>query len=197
LTDTFTDGQPVNLFESGSIMLYLVERYDNDFKLSFPRGSREAYELYNWLFFQNAGLGPMQGQASHFIRYAPESIPYSKSRYQNETRRLYGVLEKHLKEGKREWIVGDKFTIVDIAHFAWIENAFFVGVDLTEFPALKGWVDRIKARPAVQRGLDVPYPSKMRGSSNDEAAAEEFTAWTKDWIQRGMKEDAKKGVANL
>jgi glutathione S-transferase len=94
LTDKFTDGEHINVFESGGIMLYLVERYDKDFKLSFPRGTREVIDLQNWLFFQNSGVGPMQGQASHFLRYAPEHIEYGINRYQNETRRLYGVLEK-------------------------------------------------------------------------------------------------------
>ncbi|KAK5133833.1 hypothetical protein LTR04_004743, partial [Oleoguttula sp. CCFEE 6159] len=74
MTDTFTDGKPIRLFESGSIMQYLVARYDTDYKISFPPGSREFYEMTNWLFFMNAGVGPMQGQANHFTRYAPEHI---------------------------------------------------------------------------------------------------------------------------
>lgn len=76
LTDTFTDGKPIRVFESGSIMQYLVDRYDKNHLISYPAGSREYIEMTNWLFFMNAGLGPMQGQANHFFRYAPENIPY-------------------------------------------------------------------------------------------------------------------------
>ncbi|RMX95001.1 hypothetical protein D0867_13649, partial [Hortaea werneckii] len=117
LTDKFTDGQPIRLFESGSIMQYLVARYDTSHTLSFPAGSREAVEMTNWLFFMNAGVGPMQGQANHFTRYAPEQIPYGVNRYQNETRRLYGVLDKHLADSKAEYLVGNKCSIADIAHW--------------------------------------------------------------------------------
>ncbi|RMY00740.1 hypothetical protein D0868_08851 [Hortaea werneckii] len=122
LTDKFTDGQPIRLFESGSIMQYLVARYDTSHTLSFPAGSREAVEMTNWLFFMNAGVGPMQGQANHFTRYAPEQIPYGVNRYQNETRRLYGVLDKHLADSKAEYLVGNKCSIADIAHWGWVRR---------------------------------------------------------------------------
>jgi glutathione S-transferase len=89
ITDTFTDGKQIRLFETGSILQYLAEQYDKDHKISYPPGSREQYEVNNWVFFQNAGLGPMQGQANHFNRYAPEKIQYGIDRYLNETRRLY------------------------------------------------------------------------------------------------------------
>ena len=80
LTDTFSDGKVIRLFESGSVMQYLVAQYDPEFKISFPAGSREHFEMTNWLFFQNAGVGPMQGQANHFSRYAPEKIQYGVDR---------------------------------------------------------------------------------------------------------------------
>jgi glutathione S-transferase len=80
LTDTFTDGKTINLFESGSIMQYLVERYDTEHKISFPKGSREAYEVNNWLFFMNAGVGPMQGQAS---KYFPSKISFAQIKWNN------------------------------------------------------------------------------------------------------------------
>lgn len=120
LTDTFTDGQTINLFESGSIQQYLVEQYDPEHKISYPRGTREAYEVNNWLFFLNAGVGPMQGQANHFTRYAPEKIEYGINRYQNETRRLYSVLDTHLAKSASGYLVGDRCTIADIAHYGWI-----------------------------------------------------------------------------
>jgi glutathione S-transferase len=123
LTDTFTDGKLIRLFESGSIMQYLVERYDTEHKISYPRGSREDIEVTNWLFFMNAGVGPMQGQANHFFRYAPEKIPYGINRYQNETRRLYKVLDKQLAQSKSGFLVGDRLTIADVSHFGWVAAA--------------------------------------------------------------------------
>lgn len=120
LTDKFTDGETINLFESGSIQQYLVDEYDKEHKISYPRGTREYYETNNWLFFLNAGVGPMQGQSNHFTRYAPETIEYGINRYQNETRRLYGVLDTHLQKSSSRYLVGDRCTIADIAHVGWI-----------------------------------------------------------------------------
>ena len=111
MTDTFDDGKPIRLFESSAIMQYLVSTYDKDFKISFPPGTRDYYEMLGWLAFMNAGVGPMQGQSNHFTRYAPEKIQYGINRYQNETRRLYGVLEKHLKDSGNEYLVANKCTI--------------------------------------------------------------------------------------
>jgi glutathione S-transferase len=123
LTDTFSDGKQIRLFESGSIQQYLVDEYDTEHKISYPKGSREYYEVNNWLFFLNAGVGPMQGQANHFTRYAPEHIQYGVNRYQNESRRLYGVLNEHLKKSTSGYLVGDKCTIADIAHWGWIVSS--------------------------------------------------------------------------
>jgi glutathione S-transferase len=153
LTDTFSDGRMIRLFESGSIMQYLVERYDQvEHKISYPAGSRETYEVNNWLFFLNAGVGPMQGQANHFHRYAPEKIPYGISRYQNETRRLYGVLDKHLATSASGYLVGDKCTIADIAHWGWVASAGWAGVDIDDFPYLKAWEEKMLKRPGVEKG---------------------------------------------
>lgn len=110
------------VFESGSIMLYITDKYDTDHKVSFPFGTPEYYECLQWLFWMNAGLGPMQGQSNHFFRYAPEKIPYGIDRYQNETRRLYGVLEKRLKE-TGDWLVGHKYSICDLACYSWVNFA--------------------------------------------------------------------------
>ncbi|MCJ1454762.1 hypothetical protein MMC28_005115 [Mycoblastus sanguinarius] len=161
LTDTFTDGHTIRLFESGSIMQYLVDQYDTEhYKISYPRGTREYYEMNNWLFFLNAGVGPMQGQANHFHRYAPETIPYGVSRYQNETRRLYGVLDKHLQGSESGYLVGDRCTIADIAHWGWVAAAGWAGVDIEEFPHLKKWEERMLAREGVERGRHVPSPHR-------------------------------------
>ncbi|CAK4031508.1 Disulfide-bond oxidoreductase [Lecanosticta acicola] len=192
LTDTFTDGKPIRVFESGAIMQYLVERYDNDHKISYPAGSREHIEMTNWLFFMNAGVGPMQGQSNHFTRYAPEQIPYGINRYQNETRRLYGVLDKHLKDSGNQYLVGNKCTIADIAHWGWVSAAGWAGIDIDEFPTLKAWEDRMWARPALQKGANVPDPYKMKELLSNKEAMEKHAAESRNWIQAGMKDDAKK-----
>ena len=120
IVDRSNNNFPV--FESGAIMLYLVEKYDKDHKLSYPQGSDQYWQTVSWLFFQNAGVGPMQGQANHFFRYAPEKIPYAIKRYHDETVRLYGVLEIQLS-GKytgvqKEYLAGDgkgKYTWADMS----------------------------------------------------------------------------------
>jgi len=195
VTDTFTDGKQIRLFESGSIMQYLVDRYDKDHKISYPAGSREAIEMTNWLFFMNAGVGPMQGQANHFTRYAPEHIEYGVNRYQNETRRLYGVLEKHLNDAGTDYLVGNKCTIADIAHWGWISAAGWAGINIDDFPTLKKWEERMWARPALQKGANVPDPYKMKELLQDKEAMEKQAAHSRAWVQQGMKEDAQENKA--
>ncbi|KAF1958398.1 glutathione S-transferase [Byssothecium circinans] len=187
LTDTFTDGQTINLFESGSIMQYLVKRYDTEHNISYPEGSREYYE-----FFQNAGVRPMQGQATHFNRYAPERIEYRVNRYVNETRRLYGVLDNHLSTKKNPYLVGEKCTIADIAHWGWVAAAAWAGVDIEEFPALKAWEERMAARPALEKGRHVPDPHTIKEFLKNKAEADKHAAAGREWVQAGMEEDAAK-----
>jgi len=193
LTDTFIDGSPIRLFESASIMQYLVDRYDTDHKVSYPRGSREDYEVNNWLFWQMGGLGPMQGQANHFTRYAPEKIQYGINRYQNETRRLYGVLEKQLSKSTSGYLVGDKCTVADIACWGWVASGPWAGVRLDEFPHLKAWVNKILSRPGCEKGRHVPTPHKALDNwkkSDEEMDA--AAASTRAWVQQGMQADAKR-----
>ncbi|EME49329.1 hypothetical protein DOTSEDRAFT_163623 [Dothistroma septosporum NZE10] len=192
ITDTFTDGKQIRVFESGSIMQYLVERYDKDHKISFPAGTREHVEMTSWLYYMNAGVGPMQGQANHFTRYAPQHIEYGVNRYQNETRRLYGVLDKHLKDTSSKYLVGNKLTIADIAHWGWVSAAGWAGVNIEEFPNLKAWEERLWARPALQKGANVPDPYRMKELLADKDAMEQHAAASKAWIQQGMKDDAKR-----
>ncbi|KAF2210925.1 hypothetical protein CERZMDRAFT_85840 [Cercospora zeae-maydis SCOH1-5] len=192
LTDTFTDGKPIRLFESGSIMQYLVDRYDTEHKISYPRDSREYVETNNWLFFMNAGVGPMQGQANHFSRYAPEQIEYGINRYQNETRRLYGVLDKHLESTNNPYLVGEKCTIADIAHWGWISAAGWAGIDIDAFPTLKAWEERMWARDAVKKGANIPDPYRMKELLADKELMEKKAAESQAWVQQGMKEDAAK-----
>lgn len=187
------DGKPISPFESGAIMLYLTDTYDKDHKVSFPQGSREHYEMLSWLFFLNAGVGPMQGQANHFVRYAPEKIEYGMNRYKNETRRLYGVLDAHLAGG-RDYLVGDgkKCSVADIAHYGWIAAAGWAGVDIAEFPHLERWEQRMEAREGVKKGRDVPTPLRLKEILKDQARADQHAKQASSWVQAGMKEDAAK-----
>ena len=192
LTDTFTDGKTIRLFESGSILEYLVEQYDKDHKVSYPAGSREAYEVRNWVYFQNAGLGPMQGQANHFNRYAPERIEYGVNRYVNETRRLYGTLDKHLASKGDGFFVGDHISIADITTIGWVMAAGWAGVEIDEFPHLKKWEEMMMGREGVERGRHVPSPHKIKELMKDKAAIEKQAADGRKWVQSGMQADAKK-----
>lgn len=137
-------GDPVSLFESGAILLYLAEKIGK-FIPSDLRGRADALQ---WLFWQMGGLGPMAGQNHHFSQYAPEKIPYAIERYVKETNRLYGVLNKRLAD--REFIVGG-YSIADMAAYPWIVPHERQGQKLEDFPNLKRWFEAIKARPATLR----------------------------------------------
>ena len=141
------------VFESGAIMLYLAEK-DGSGKL-LPKDAKGRSRVIQWLMFQMGGVGPMQGQANVFFRYFPEKIPAAISRYQNETRRLYTVLDGQL--AKTEWLAGD-YSLADIANYAWVRIHGWAGVEIDGLDHLRRWIDAIAARPAVQRGLAVPQP---------------------------------------
>ncbi len=139
------------VFESGAILLYLAERTGR----LIPADPTARSQVIQWLMFQMGGIGPMQGQANVFYRYAPEPIPYAIERYQKETRRLYEVLERRL--AGRDYLVGD-YSIADIASFTWVRAHEWSGVSLDGLGRVARWLERIEARPAVQRGLVVPEP---------------------------------------
>jgi len=141
------------VFESGAIMLYLCDK-DGSGKL-LPKDAKGRSRVIQWLMFQMGGVGPMQGQANVFFRYFPEKIPAAISRYQNETRRLYTVLDGQL--AKNEWLAGD-YSLADIANYSWVRIHGWAGVEIDGLDHLKRWIDAIAARPAVQRGLAVPQP---------------------------------------
>ena len=143
------DGQPISMFESGAILIYLASKTG----LFLPASDRGKYEMLEWLMFQMGGVGPMLGQAHHFRIYAPEKIEYAINRYTNEAKRLYGVMDKQL--ATRPFIAGDRYTIADIAIFPWLRSWRNQGIDWTNYPNLKKWFDAIAARPAVQRGVAV------------------------------------------
>jgi GST-like protein len=142
-------GGPLVVFESGAIMMYLAEKTG----ALIPADAAHRSTVLQWLMFQVGGLGPMMGQAGVFFRYAPERIPFAIDRYQRETRRLLEVLDRRLHD--REYLVGE-YSIADIAHWSWAHAHDFVGVGIDGLTNLAGWLERIAARPAVQRGLAIP-----------------------------------------
>jgi len=137
------------VFESGAIMVYLAEKAGR----LLPSDERGRSLVMQWLMFQMGGIGPMQGQANVFFRYAPEKIQYAIDRYQNETRRLYEVLDTRLADN--EWLAGD-YSIADIANWSWVSIHGWAGVETDDLAHLSRWKDAIKERPAVQRGRAVP-----------------------------------------
>lgn len=139
------DGQPLSLFESGAILLYLAEKTGK----FIPQDLRGRQEALQWLFWQMGGLGPMAGQNHHFNRFAPEKIPYAIKRYVDETARLYGVLDKRLAD--RPFVAGEAYSIADMAIYPWIVSHKWQEQNLDDFPHLKAWFERIQARPATQR----------------------------------------------
>ncbi|KAL2699813.1 hypothetical protein AAEP93_009788 [Penicillium crustosum] len=143
------------IFESGAILQFLVDKYDNNRDISYEPGSPEYYEQQSWLMFQMGGLGPMQGQANHFRLMAGEYSAYGINRYMNETKRLYGVLNDRLKVSS--FLAGSQYTIADIANFGWVRYGYIaLEINLAQYPALRLWHDRILQRDAVQRGIKVP-----------------------------------------
>ena len=143
------DGQPISLFESGAILIYLAEKTG---KL-LPQAPRARYEALQWLMWQMGGFGPMLGQAHHFRRFAKEQIAYAIARYSNESKRLYGVLDKRL--GQADYLAGD-YGIADIATFPWAARHEWQGIALEDFPNVERWYNAIAARPAVEKGMAVP-----------------------------------------
>ena len=137
------------------------------------------------------GLGPMQGQSNHFMRYASEDVPYGIKRYRNETRRLYRVLDTHLTKTGSPYLVADKCTIADIAHYGWIASAWWSGVEIEEFPKLQEWEERMVKRDGVAKGRHVPTRHTMKERKNDPKHWEEYQKKQKAWVQRGMEDDAK------
>jgi GST-like protein len=154
-------GEPISVFESGAILLYLADKT----KKLIPADLRGRVMALQWLFWQVGGLGPMAGQNHHFNRSAPEKIPYAIDRYGRESKRLFGVLDKHL-EG-RAFICGDDYTIADIASYPWIVSGEAREAELAAFPNLARWVESIKSRPATlrvyERGEKINPPGKKMG----------------------------------
>jgi GST-like protein len=140
-------GKPISMFESGAMLIYLASKTGR----FLPEDLRDKWTTLQWLMFQMGGVGPMLGQAHHFLGYAPEKIPYAMNRYKNEANRLYGVIDRRLKESK--YIACGEYTIADMAIVPWLRFPERQGVEIDEYPHLKKWRDAILARPAVQKAL--------------------------------------------
>ncbi len=139
-------GRPISIFESGAILQYLGRKTGK----FYPRDERARVEVEQWLFWQMGGLGPMAGQLNHFKHYARETLPYAIKRYEDEVNRLYGVMNIRLKD--RAFLAG-KYSIADMACVGWVNLWERQGQDINQFPNLKRWIETVKARPAVQRGM--------------------------------------------
>ncbi|HEX5804501.1 MAG TPA: glutathione S-transferase N-terminal domain-containing protein [Azospira sp.] len=143
------DDAALSVFESGAILVYLAEKTGR----FLPAAGAARYAALQWLMFQMGGVGPMFGQAHHFLRFAPAPVPYAIERYGKETRRLYGVLDARLAEA--EYLAGD-YSIADMATFPWVARHEWQDVDLDQFKHVRRWFDDVGSRPAVRRGMAVP-----------------------------------------
>jgi GST-like protein len=141
-------GKPISIFESGAILQYLGRKLGK----FYPTDERRRVEVDQWLFWQVGGLGPMAGQAEHFLLNAPEKLPYAIDRYTKEVARLYGVLERRLVD--RDYLA-ESFSIADIASFPWARLWKSLGQDIGAFPNVAAWLERVAARPGVKRGMAV------------------------------------------
>ncbi len=150
-----------SLFESGAILQYLAEKTGK----FMPQTPHARYEVIEWLNFQVANVGPMFGQCGHFLGYAPEKIPYAIERYQNETRRLYSVMDERLHN--REFLADD-YSIADMATFPWIEVRWLHEIDIHQYPNVKRWFDTVGQRSGVQRGMALLREREIIGNPSEE-----------------------------
>lgn len=148
IVDNEVDGEPLTMFESGAILQYLAEKTGK----FLPTDTRGKYQVLQWVYWQVGGLGPMAGQAHHFLRYSPQKIEYAMDRFRNETARLYKVMDNRLAEV--EYLAGD-YSIADMAAWPWVYRHDWQEQDLNDFPSLKRWFDAVAARPAVVKGAAV------------------------------------------
>lgn len=165
------------VFESGAILIYLAEKTGQ----LMPTDPKGRSLVIQWLMFQMGGIGPMMGQANVFFRYFPEKIQPAIDRYQNECRRLFEVLNSRLEQN--EWLAGD-YSIADIANFSWVRTYKWSGVSVDSLDHLRRWMTALSARPACQKGVDVPF--KVPGLAEDDSgdAAKEFAKGAQTLLQR-------------
>jgi len=161
------------VFESGAILVYLAEKTGR----LMPADAKGRSQVMQWLMFQMGGIGPMMGQANVFYRYFPEKIQPAIDRYQNESRRLFGVLERQLAE--HEWLAGD-YSIADIANWCWVRTHEWSGVSVEGLPGVQRWLAAMKARPACQAGIAVPAKVERL----NDADKDKFIAQAQTMVQR-------------
>ena len=166
------------VFESGAILIYLAEKTGR----LMPHDAKGRSRVLQWLMFQMGGIGPMMGQANVFYRYFPEKIQPAIDRYQGEVRRLFRVLDGHL--AKHEYLAGD-YSIADIANWAWVRTHNWSGVAIDDLTNLTRWRDQIRARPAVQRGIEMP-PSSFDRDGDTEEQAKAFSDKARNMIETGQ-----------
>ena len=166
------------VFESGACLIYLAEKTGR----LMPADAKGRSRVLQWLMFQMGGIGPMMGQANVFFRYFPEKIPAVIDRYQGESKRLFRVLDGQLKD--HEYLAGD-YSIADIANWAWVRTHRWSGVDMDDLPHLRRWRDAIRARPAVQRGIERP-PSKVDLTRDGDAGAQRFAEDARRMVEMGQ-----------
>ena len=171
------------VFESGAILIYLAEKTGQ----LMPADVQGRSRVIQWLMFQMGGVGPMMGQANVFYRYFPEKIQPAIDRYQGESKRLLGVLDGHLKD--HEYLAGD-YSIADIANWAWVRTHRWSGVDVSDLPHLQRWLDAIRQRPAVQRGIEAP-PSKINLTKDGDEAARRFSEEARTLVEMGQNRKDK------
>lgn len=153
------------IFESGAIMIYLAER---EGKL-LPSDPAKKSEVLQWLMFQMGGIGPMMGQANVFYRYFPEKIQSVIERYQNESKRLFTVIDKHLEKNQ---YLAEEFSIADIANWSWIRIHKWSGVEIEDLPHLKRWMNKMSLRPSCIKGIEVPRALELPENENSEKIKE-------------------------
>lgn len=153
LVDQDTD---VTISETGAILQYLADTYDKEHKFSYAFGTKDYYKQLEILTFQVASVGPMQGQASHFKLFSKEKIPYAEQRYQDETVRVYNVVEEYLNRSPGEYLVGSKLTVADVAVLPWFVLGGMIDLDFKSTPKAFAWAQKLVANPAIKKGFSVP-----------------------------------------
>jgi glutathione S-transferase len=169
------DNDNLAIFESGAIMIYLAEKAGR----LLPTESKARAKVMAWLMFQMGGIGPMMGQANVFFRYFPEKIPAAIDRYQNECRRLFEVLDRRLSES--EWL-GDDYSIADIANWCWVRTYKWSGVSRDGLENLDRWLNAMKVKPGLQKGITIPVESK--NLLKDEDSAKQFAEDARGIVKR-------------
>ena len=172
------------VFESGAILVYLAEKTAR----LMPADAKGRSRVMQWLMFQMGGIGPMMGQANVFFRYLQEKIPLAIDRYQGESRRLFRVLDHQLAE--HEYLANDEYSIADIANWAWVRTHRWSGVEVDDLPHLKRWLAAIRARPAVQRGIERPPAPRALDKGGDGAAEKAFADSARTMVETGQSRRA-------